>query len=294
MLIVKGKGGPYKKIKVMKTVNQRVCMSREIKSRCVCVWKRIDAEIVLSALCVRTIVDRRLHVADPLWCSGNGSLHTTLGWNLGSGPIRDGLVVSAVAALSRGLCLWCGVYALVPGASAVDAGPCAFSAIALLKSTIVVVGRLVPSASHDVVNVRAPLLGVLSNASSDAEGVVVHEILPFVNLLELTSECSSKEETSHGVTSTSGTVGVEFTTLVLALDVEVGQFTMSSDLDKGGRLEEVGAVNGSIGNQTSAVSRLHAPSNLTGLRVTNGLALCVWCPETKVLDAVDKDVLALG
>jgi len=58
---------------------------------------------------------------------------------------------------------------LRPGRSAVDASGERLVAEALLENTSIVVGRLVPVAAHDVVDVRAVLLRVGTKAGTEAE-----------------------------------------------------------------------------------------------------------------------------
>lgn len=51
-------------------------------------------------------------------------------------------------------------------------------------------------------------------------------------------------------------------------------------------------LDGSIWDQSSTVSRLHAVGDLLGLSGANGVLSLVRSPETEVLDAVEEDVLA--
>lgn len=233
-----------------------------------------------------------LLVRHPLGRAGDGSLHRSLRGNLGSRSSRDGRVASAVAARAGRLSSGRLGLTLVEGASAVDTGPLSFGTVALLKDASSIVGRLVPVASHDVVDVRAPLLCIGTNASSEAELGGRHEVLPFVNLLELSGKGTGEDHTTDGITGTGGTVRVQLATFVSGLDVELGQVTLSGDLDKGGRLEEVSTLDGTVGNQSGTVSRLHAPSNLALFRSTNLLVGSVGRKETEVLDAVQEDILA--
>ena len=113
-----------------------------------------------------------------------------------------------------------------------------------------------------------------------------------MDLLELAGKGTGEDEASNGVARARGTVGVELTAFVALLNVELGQVTDTSDLDVGGRLEEVGTLDGTIGNEARAVARLHAPGHLLFLGCTDDRVGLGGCKEAKVLDAVDEDVLA--
>ncbi|KAI3484016.1 hypothetical protein L1887_53031 [Cichorium endivia] len=216
---------------------------------------------------------------------------------LDSRAVRDRRVVSAVGALARGLGSRRGPDTLVPGGARVDTGPLALDAVALLEHTGVVVGRLVPHAAHDVVDVRAPVLGPRTGtARTEAVLVGRHEVLPLGQLLPVASEGTREDVATDGVARASGAVRVELSALVTGADVDLGKVTSAGDLDEGRRLEEVSALDGAVGDETGTVARLHAVGDHDGLEVTHSVGrLGVGrAPETEVLDRVDKDVLALG
>lgn len=226
-----------------------------------------------------------------------GGHDRSLRGGLDRGAVRDGRVVSAVGALAGRLGSRSGLDTLIPGGTRVDTGPFALCAIALLKDTAVVVGGLVPEATHDIVDVRAPLT-VPRTRTAGTEAVLGgrHEVLPFGKLLPVASVSAGEDLATDGVTRASSTVRVELTALVASLDVNLGEITSTGDLDERGSLEEVSAMDGAIRDQTGAVTGLHTVGDHDCFQVTNSVGAIGLgrTPETEVLDRVDKDVLTLG
>jgi len=125
---------------------------------------------------------------------------------------------------------------------------------AFLESTGSIVGRHHPCATHLVVDVLTPfrcLRTVL--ASTEAELRIGHEVRPLVELLEL-PESRGENKSTDGVTDTSCSVGVELTSLITLGNVEGSQITSTGDLNKVGGLDEMGAVDGTVGNQTRSIA----------------------------------------
>ena len=145
--------------------------------------------------------------------------------------------------------------ALVPSGTLVHTWPLTLGSIALIKRSLVIVGRFVPVATHDVVDVRAPLCAVLFRveASTNAEFVGTDEVLPFVHSLPVATGAREDEATDR-VARTRSSVRVELSTFVTARDVDLGEVTDTSHLYERGRLEEMSSLDGSIGNQTSTVA----------------------------------------
>ena len=198
-----------------------------------------------------------------------GSLNIALGED-SSGALRDGRVLTAVGALASLLGRWGRLLALVPCRAAVHTGPLAFGTVALLKLARVVVGRLVPVAAHNVVNVRAPLCVVRArDAGTEAELVGRDKVLPLAKTLEAASELAGENEGTTGVAVAGSTVGVELSTLVASLDVDLGQVTGTSDLKVRRSLEEVGTLDGTVGDEPGTVAALQAPRDDSLLLVTN-------------------------
>lgn len=115
----------------------------------------------------------------------------------------------ALGGLSGGLGRRSWVLSLVPSRPRVDTWPFSFSSFTLFE-TVIVVSWLVPHASHDIVNVWAPFRVVwsISSASSEAEFVVRHEVVPLVDTLVLSSVSSGVYETSDWVTRSVGSVRI--------------------------------------------------------------------------------------
>lgn len=185
---------------------------------------------------------------------------------------------------------------LVEGGSRVDSGPVSGLSVALVEAVGAVVGRLVPGTAHDVVNVWAPLLSVLLPrvAGTEAELAVANEVLPLVDLLELSCVCAGVDETTDGVSTARGSVRVKLSSVIAPLDVELREVSDTGDLDELVRLEEVGTLDGTVGNETCAVARLETPRDYDSLCVTDSGTWVGGTQETEVLDGVNVDVLALG
>lgn len=64
-----------------------------------------------------------------------------------------------------------------------------------------------------------------------AEFPVGNEVLPLVDSLELAGVGTSVDETADGVTRAGGAVGVELTTVVALLDVDLGEVSSTGNLD---------------------------------------------------------------
>lgn len=208
----------------------------------------------------------------------------------------EGSVVAAVGGLAWLLWAWGVLLSLVEGGARVDTGPLSFGTVALVERSSVVVGGLVPVASHDVVDVWAPLLLVRSVgvAGSDTELAGRDEVLPLLDSLELASVGASVDELTDWVAVASGSVGVELTTLVTSTNADLGEVTDTGDLDVRGSLEEVSSLDGTVGDQTGTVSRLETVGDDLGLLVTNGLVRARGAVHTEIFNGINVQVLALG
>lgn len=163
----------------------------------------------------------------------------------------------------------------------------------------VVVTWVVPLGSHLVVDVRAVLGSVVSGVEACSEGELGrrHERGPFVHLCPLAVLSWSRlgeDESTWRVSCTSGTVWVELTTFVTGLDVHLGEVARACDLEEVWRLDKVGLLDRTVGDQTSAVAGPEAVGYLLFLVGANFLLATDGCPQTEVVEGVHEDVLALG
>ena len=137
-----------------------------------------------------------------------------------------------------------------------------------------------------------PLLCICSNTGTEAELVVRDEVLPFMDLLEASSERTSEDQTTNGVSGTSSAVGIKLTAFIAWSNVDFGQVTTTGNLNVWRCLEEVCAGDCSVGNETSTIPTLCAVGDHFSFGVTDGGWL-VRSIETEVFDRVDEDVLAM-
>jgi len=139
----------------------------------------------------------------------------------------------------------CGLDSLVPSACAVNAHRESSVSNTIFKLASVVVGRDVPVAAHDIVNVVAKLRGTSSNAGTEAEFVVRDEAGPFM-VLETLTEAVAINEPTDGVALGISTSVVQFTSSITLGDVDLGEIADTSNLDVFRGLDEVDAFEGAI------------------------------------------------
>jgi len=179
---------------------------------------------------------------------------------------------------------------LEPGRGAIDTHGEIVVAETGLEGACIVVGRHIPEATHNVVDVLAILSSVGTCACAEAEFSVGDERSPFV-VLEAGAKCIPVDETTNRVTVTVSTMGVELASLIAAWDVDVGKLALTSPLDIIGCLDKVNTSESTVGDETTATARSSAPCDLVTLGIANGADLG-GSPETEVVDGVHPDGLA--
>jgi len=139
----------------------------------------------------------------------------------------------------------CGFDSLVPSACAVNTHRDSSVSNTIFELAGVVVGRDVPVAAHDIVDVVAKLRGTSSNAGKEAEFVVRDEAGPLM-VLETLTEAIAIDETTNGIAFAISTSVVQFTSSVPLGDVDLGEIADTSDLNIFRGLDEVDAFEGAI------------------------------------------------
>lgn len=162
-------------------------------------------------------------------------------------------------------------------------------ALALVESIAVITG-LVPSATHNIVNVLAVQPGVRSVVTdTEAELGVGDETRPLVDLLAI-----GVDKRTDGVAESSGAVRVKLATFVTSLNVDLGEVTSTRDLCVLGGRKVVRALDGAGRHHTSTVARSSAPRHLVLFTGTNGRARRRRSPKTEIGDTIDMGGLAHG
>lgn len=107
---------------------------------------------------------------------------------------------------------------------------------------------------------------------------------PLVVLFPL-AERIAEYKTAMGVSETVSAVGIELSTRILGGDVHLRKVAIASDLDIVRSLHEMRALDGAVGDETSAVAVIHAPRNHDLLDSTDSRVLAIGvgrCPDTEV------------
>ena len=91
-----------------------------------------------------------------------------------------------------------------------------------------------------------------------------------------------------------GTVGVELSSTVIGLEVDLGLVNETNDLEVAGGLHELNTGDGASGNDAGTAALLGAPSDFLTLGVTDGRVGLGGCPNTPVVEVVDEGGLAEG
>lgn len=239
----------------------------------------------LAAGSARAMVSRRRR----LRATGGGESGVDSGRGIGDtvGRCRDlGLVwhggdgTQRFIRLSVGLDLTAGI--------GVDAWIILVVTLAGLESTVLsIIGGIVGT-SDAVVDVLAETSGVRTSrvASLEAENVAAHEVVPFDDLLvsgvAAIRPGGGIEETTEGVTTEVGTVGVEFSSKVVGGKVDVGLVDETDDLDVVGGPHELNTLEGASRDETRSVTGLGAPGDFLLLRLTDSGGTGGRCPKAEI------------
>jgi len=147
----------------------------------------------------------------------------------------------------------CGADALVPCASAVYAHREVVIGVAVLERACVVVGRDIPVAPHDIVDVVAVHCSVRTNARTEAELIVGYEARPFV-VLCASAERVAINQTANWVSLPIMTTIIKLPSIVTLLDVDLGKVTDTGDLNVIGCPDEVDAFQRTVWDCTTTAA----------------------------------------
>jgi len=169
----------------------------------------------------------------------------------------------------------------------VDAGEVLIFTIARLEGAVFGVVWGIESASDTVVDVFAEVssVGASGVASLETESVTTHEVVPLDDLLVIGLAARpgvGEDDTAEGVTAEVGAVGIELSSIVIGGHVNEGLVDETDNLDVVWGLHELNTLEGTSGDEASAVTGLGAPGNILMFRLTDGLGTSGRCPETEV------------
>ena len=129
-------------------------------------------------------------------------------------------------------------------------------------------------------------IGASGVADLETENATTHEIMPLNDLLiavvVAVRPSGGVDETAEGVTTEIGTVGVEFSSEVIALEVDEGLVDKTDDLDVVWGPHELNTLKGISGDETSAMTGLSAPCDFLLFRLTDGGGAGRGRPETEI------------
>jgi len=170
-------------------------------------------------------------------------------------------------------------------------------ALAGLKGTVLSIVGCVVGTADTVVDVLAVVgsVGASRVTCFEAEEVATHEVVPFDHLCVTVSTKSVRvEEATHWVTTEISTVGIHLTSPVIPLQVDLGLVNEANDLGVVGCAHVLNALESIVGDETSAVTRLGAPSDHFPLSVGDSRVGCGWGPKAEIINGVEEGCLAVG
>jgi len=170
-------------------------------------------------------------------------------------------------------------------------------ALAGLEGTVLGIIGDVVGAADTVETMFAEVggVGVSGVANLDAESVASHEVMPFdhLSVIFAIAKGGGVHETTHGVTAEISAVRVHLSSIVVALDVNLGLVNETNNLGVGRGPDELNTLKSIAGDETSATAGLGAPCNHLSLGVSNDRVDIGRSPEAEVINTVDKRGLAV-
>ena len=160
--------------------------------------------------------------------------------------------------------------------------------LARLECTILGGVGGVVGASNTVVNVLAVVGSVRTSwvTNLEAENATAHEIVPLDDLLEAVvvsaRPTGGVDETSERVTTEVGAVRVQFSSRIVGLKVDQRLVDETNDLEIVRSLHKLNTLEGTSGDQTSAITGLGAPGDFFSFCITDGLGAVGRCPKTEI------------
>jgi len=175
-------------------------------------------------------------------------------------------------------------------------------ALASLEDARGVGSRRIVRATDTVIDVVAVLgrVGDVGVASLEAELARAHEAVPLNDLDEVVEvsialgEGIGEHQATEGVTTLISAVGVELSSIIIGIVVDVSLVDQPSDLNVGRSDEELNGGDGVRRHHAGTVSGGRAPSNGRSLHVCDDITGLLTTPETEIRDGVDEAGLAHG
>jgi len=211
----------------------------------------------------------------------NGSV-----WNSGDGTQRLGRLEVSQGLTTRG----------------VDPGGSHVIAITDLKRAVLGVVRSIVCTSETVIYVLAVCAWGFTTRITDldAEGVATHEVCPVVYLVvgvvvaTTVGERVRVHESTDGVTTKVSTVRVELSSIVTGSKVDLGLIDKTSNLNIVWSLDDLHALESTLGNETGAVAGLGTPGNFLAFSVADCRVWLGGSPEAEIVYVVDEGRLTHG
>jgi len=166
--------------------------------------------------------------------------------------------------------------------------------LARLKDTILGSVGGVVGAPDAVELVFAELgrIGTARVANLEAERIVSEEVVPLDNMLKLAAKGIREQDSSERVTAVVSTVWVEFSSIVILLDINLGLIEETDKLDVVRSPHPLETGEGPLWNNASTVTRLRAPSDHRTLSVADARIRGIGTPKAEVFDGVEVAGLA--
>jgi len=99
--------------------------------------------------------------------------------------------------------------------------------------------------------------------------VPLDHLLITIVVAVVAGECVSVDESTEGVSSLVGAVGVQLASSIIGSDVDVDLVDEAGNLHVGGGFEELDTSEGSRRHHTTSMARLAAPGNGSSLGVAD-------------------------
>jgi len=161
------------------------------------------------------------------------------------------------------------------------------SSASLEDTSLSIVGGVV-GASDTIVDMLTVVGGVGTGgvANLEAENATTHKVVPFDDLLVtvVALPSSGVDETTEGVSTEVGAVGVELSSGVISSKVDSGLVNETDDLDVVWGLHVLDTLKGTCGDETSAVAGLGAPRDFLLFCLADGGGTRRGSPKAEVID----------
>jgi hypothetical protein len=187
---------------------------------------------------------------------------------------------------------WGRVDSLMPCRSAVYTHGLSVIAFARLVLSFVIIGRHVPIATHNIIDVLAVPGSIGTSAGTNTEFFVAHEGGPLM-ILKIVAKGATIEKCTDWVAIVIGTMRIVLSSTISSRNINLCEIALAGDLNVVRCLDEMDTLKCTIWNEASATATLSAISNATLFTVSNS-CLLRRSPKAEVLDGVDPCSLAFG